>query len=104
MVIFTHAVTEGTYAAANRTVTVTATDTATPSIVLGNVQPGATETDPNMLSLDEGVTRYVYTVALSHRPTSRVRIAMPNPHADKLTLSTSRLSLRTRRQRLEQAA
>ena len=49
MVIFTHAVTEGTYAAANRTVTVTATDTATPSIVLGNVQPGATETDPNML-------------------------------------------------------
>ena len=91
MVIFTHAVTEGTYAAANRTVTVTANDTATPSIVLGNVQP-ATETDPNILFIDEGVTRYVYTVALSHRPTSRVRIAMPNPHADNLTLSTSRLA------------
>ena len=103
MVIFTHSVTEGTYAAPSRTVTVTATDTATPSIVLGNVQP-ATETDPNMLSLEEGTTRYEYTVALSHRPTSMVRIAMPNPDADKLTLSTSRLSLRTRRQRLEQAA
>ena len=91
-VIFTHAVTEGTYAAANRTVTVTATDTATASIVLGNVQPGATDADPDTLFIDEGVTRYAYTVALSHRPTSRVRIAMPNPHPDKLTLSTSRLS------------
>ena len=73
------------------TVTVTATDTATPSIVLGNVtQPGS----PNMLSLEEGTDPLRSTRLRSRTgPPARVRIAMPNPHADKLTLSTSRLSL-----------
>ena len=91
VVIFKHAVTSGTYAAAAATVTVTATDTAEPSIMLGNVVPATDEDSTATLSIDEGTTRYKYTVGLSHRPNGTVEILMPNPDAAKLKLRTDRL-------------
>ena len=87
VVIFKHEVTSGTYAAPSRTVTVTATDNAMPSVNLANVTQGS----PNTLSLREGADRYKYTVGLSHRPNGTVEILMPNPDPARLTLSTDRL-------------
>ena len=87
VVIFTHRVTSGTYAAPSRTVTVTATDTAVPALMLGQVTQGS----PNTLSLAEGADRYQYTVGLSHRPNGTVEVLLPNPDPDRLTLSTDRL-------------
>ena len=91
VVIFKHEVTSGTYAAPSRTVTVTATDTAEPALMLVNVVPATAEDSTATLSIDEGTTRYQYKVALSHRPNGTVEILMPNPDAAKLTLSTNRL-------------
>ena len=86
----THKVTTGTYAADERTVTVTATDKDTPTIVLTQVQP-ATETDPYTLEIEEGADRHQYKVNLSNRPTGRVNIAIARPDANDLGVSTSRL-------------
>jgi hypothetical protein len=87
VVIFKHEVTSGTYAAPDANVRVTATDTAEPALMLGQVTQGS----PNTLSLAEGADRYQYTVGLSHRPNGTVEILMPNPDPDRLTLSTDRL-------------
>ena len=93
VVIFTHRVTSGTYAAPDAIVTVTATDTAVPALMLGNVEPADPDVDgsTDTLAIDEGTTRYQYKVALSHRPTGSVEVLMPNPDPDKFTLSTDRL-------------
>ena len=93
VVIFTHRVSGGSYAAADAIVTVTATDTAVPALMLGNVVPADTDVTDSTptLAIDEGTTRYKYTVALSHRPNGTVEVLMPNPDPDNLKLSTDRL-------------
>ena len=100
VVIFKHEVTSGTYAAAAATVTVTATDNAMPSLMLGQVTQGT----PNTLSLREGTDRYQYTVGLSHRPNGTVEILMPNPDPARLTLSTDRLVFKRDRGDWDRAA
>jgi hypothetical protein len=66
VVIFKHEVTSGTYAAPDATVTVTATDTAMPALMLGNVVPADTDVTDSTPTLERESHGHRYRRACAH--------------------------------------